>query len=139
MAKKKKDNKFGDEENPDLFKNNEETTSDETGDNPIIMSTESKDKSKDDLYKEVNGLKPKSQFQKLFDENKKAIEGNKDAKRRQLTLADGSTVPYEAIAISPAYAIKKYKLFFMFDMNEEQRTFMLDNTLQWFAMKKING
>lgn len=143
MAKKKNSNKSGgDKPNPDLFENSEENV-DNNDKTETIMGNElpvKATKSKDDLYKEIQALKPKAKYQKSFEENEKAMKGEKGAKKRVVTLAGNNrSFAYEEIMASVAYAIKSHDLYFMFEMADEQRKFMSDTPLNWFAQKKILG
>ena len=146
MAKKKKSNKSGgDKPNPDLFENSEENVGSNDKTETVMGKEENKEetkveKSKDDLYKEIQGLKPKAKYQKSFEENSKAIKGESGAKKRVVTLAGSNrSIAYEEIMASIAYAIKSHDLYFMFDMTEAQRKFVSETPLNWFAQKKILG
>jgi len=132
---------------PDLFENLEKSVSNNDKNKNVMAKSDEEtttntkvEKTKEQLYREIQGLKPKAKYQKSFEENEKAMKGEDGAKKRQVTLAGNNrSIPYEEIMASVAYAIKSHDLYFMFDMTKEQREFMANTPLNWFAQKKILG
>jgi hypothetical protein len=121
---------------PEIVDSSDASENDFENQKKNIMS----DKSTQELYKEVESAKYKPFFQGKLEENKKAMDGKEGFKKQVITLANSNTsIPFEQIDSSKAFSIKKYGLYFMFDLSEEQIKFLKDKPLQWFAAKKING
>lgn len=125
-------------------KNNNESSGDKTLDdstsnNNLPITT--MPKSNDELYNEVQALKAKPRYQSKIDEHMKALNSdnpNTALRTRKITLvSSGQVLDYSEIKRFPALSIKKFSLQYMFDLTEEQRKFIENTPLQYFARKRM--
>ncbi len=95
-------------------------------------------KTNEDIYREIQALKPKAKFQEYFTQAEKALKEGTTIKRKVITIVSSNlSIPYEDIVSNIAYAIKKYKLSFMFELTAEQQKLLEEQNLFWFAQKRF--
>lgn len=128
---------------PNDVSNEEEKGLSENGENNIDNNsipekTMATTKTDEQVYKEIQALKPRAKFQEYFEEKEKALKNGTPFKNKVITIGvSNQSVPYEDIMSNIAYSIKKYKLSSMFDLSEEQQNLIASKNLFWFAQKRF--
>lgn len=113
------------------------TGGDGGGDN--LPATPPVTKTDTQLYKEINEAKFKPRYQSKMVEHQKALKNPEGGfKQRKIHIpAKKITVDYSEIKEHQAYAIKKFQLYFMFELTKEQLDFLTQKPLNYFAAKKL--